>query len=260
MKIKEVIAYLDVVFHPEYQEEYDNSGFLVGNAEADYRGSLIALDLTPSLIDEAIRKKCNLIVTHHPCIFGNLKQITNEDTLGRMIIQLIKNGICAYAAHTNLDNLKNGVNGILCQKLGISNTHILKPISGHEDIGAGMIGYLEQTTDSDTFLKMVKTKLTLPFIRTNGMTKDKIRKVAVCGGAGSFLIPDAIKEEVDILLTGDLKYHDFQKADNKIILGDIGHYESEQFAKEIIYCTILEKFGKFACAITESNNGFTYYI
>lgn len=260
MKIKEVIAYLDVVFHPEYQEEYDNSGFLVGNAEASYSGSLVALDLTPSLIDEAIKKKCNLIVTHHPCIFGSLKRVTQEDTLGSMIIQLISNGICVYAAHTNLDNLKEGVNGILCKKLGIIDTRILRPMNGQENIGAGMIGYLEQPTDSDTFLKMVKKELNLPYIRTNGMEKESIRKVAVCGGAGNFLIHDAIECQADIMLTGDLKYHDYQKADNKIILADIGHYESEQFAKEIIYCTILEKFGKFACAITESDHGFTYYI
>lgn len=260
MKIKEVIAYLDVVFHPEYQEEYDNSGFLVGNAEANYNGSLIALDLTPSLIDEAIRKNCNLIVTHHPCIFGPIKRVTQEDTLGRMIIQLINNGICVYAAHTNLDNLKDGVNGILCNKLGIHNTRILRPINGFDNVGAGMIGILNTPTDSDSLLKTVKEKLNLPYIRTNGKKNEVVRTVAVCGGAGSFLINDAIEEKADILLTGDLKYHDFQKADNKIILADIGHYESEQFAKEIIYCTILEKFGKFACAISESSHGFTYYI
>lgn len=260
MKINEVIQYLDIVFHPEFQEEYDNSGFLVGDADNEYTGAIIAIDLTFDLIQEAIDQQCNLIVTHHPCIFGRIKRVTQENTLGQMIIKMIQNNICVYAAHTNLDNLKDGVNGILCQKLGIINTNILRPLNGHPEIGAGMIGCLANPIDSNQYLQQVKKTLNIPYIRTNGMERNAISKIAVCGGSGSFLTGDAIAAGADMLLTSDLKYHDFQNADNKIILADIGHYESEQYAKEIIYSKILEKFGKFACVISKSTHGYAHYI
>ena len=127
MLLSEIIQYLDSEFHPEYQEDYDNSGFLLGNPNDDCTGALVALDLTLAVIDEALAVGANLIVTHHPFIFSGIKRITPDYATGRSIITLIKNNIAVYAAHTNLDNLKNGINGILAFQLGLTDCHILRP-------------------------------------------------------------------------------------------------------------------------------------
>ncbi len=259
MKINDVIAYLDDRFHPEYQEDYDNAGFLVGDGSCEYKGALVALDLTPEVIAEAKRLGLNLIVTHHPVIFGGLKRVTDRSETGRMVMEMVRSGIAAYAAHTNLDNLPDGVNGILCEKLGLKNCRILKPMDVDPNLGAGMVGELEREMPAEDFLLMVKERLGLPWIRLSG-ERSVVRRVAVCGGAGSFLIADAVHAGADAFLTADLKYHDFQRPERRLLLADIGHYESEQFAKEIIYRAISEKFCNFACRISECQQSVVHYI
>ena len=274
MKIGEVIDYLDNQFVPALQESYDNSGFLVGDLEKEITGVLVALDVTPEVIEEAVEKGFNLIVSHHPLIFSGLKRITGRDSTGRMVTRLLQKEIAVYAAHTNLDNLPWGVNGILAQKLGMRDCRVLRPIknyargdAGAPAEGAGMIGSLPYPMPIMEFLEMVKKRLGLPFLRMSGnVTHDRtkavgsLRRLAICGGAGSFLIDDAKAADADIYLTGDLKYHDFQKADGKMILVDIGHYESEQFAKELICRVISEKFSNFACQISEKNKSYIQFI
>ena len=261
--INDVVAFLDATFRPELQEDYDNAGFLLGEASTPYHGSLVAIDLTPEVIDECIALDLNLIVTHHPFIFGGLKRITDRSEAGRMTMALIKNNISVYAAHTNLDNLPWGVNGILAEKLGMKNCRILRGVQDNS-IGAGMVGELSDPMTAEAFLQKVKTILGIPFIRTSQSitphSSSLIKKVAICGGAGSFLIPDAIAAHADLYLTADLKYHDFQRGEDRIILADAGHYETEQFAKEIIYRSISEKFCNFACRISERQFSIVHYI
>ena len=263
MKLKDVVDYLDETFHPEYQEDYDNAGFLLGDSQADYRGALVALDLTPTVIEEALKMgDVNLIVTHHPFIFRGVRRLTDADATGWMVGTLLRNGIAVYAAHTNLDNLVWGVNGALCDRLGLHNCRILKP-SAADDIGAGMVGELERPVAAKEFLLSVKQLLGLPSIRYAG-TRRTVRRVAVCGGAGAFLTGDALAAGADIFLTADLKYHDFQAVTRyqspTMLLADIGHYESEQFAKEIIYRAISKKFSNFACRISEKQGSLVSYI
>lgn len=263
--IGEVITFLDSVFHPELQEDYDNAGFLLGDSSTAYHGALVALDLTPEVIDEAIDKGLNLIVTHHPFIFTGLKRITDRTEAGRISIKLITNNMSVYAAHTNLDNLPWGVNGILAQKIGLQNCHILQLSSLNSkfstEIGAGMVGELPRETEVDKFLMMVKMLTGQPSIRTSRHDpKRKVKRVALCGGAGGFLIGDAIAAGADIFLTADLKYHDFQRAEGRIVIADAGHYETEQFAKEIISRTISEKFRNFAACISERQHAIVQYI
>ena len=264
MKIKEVIDYLDSVFHPELQEDYDNSGFLLGDGETEFRGALVALDLTEAVVDEVLETGVfNLIVTHHPFIFKGVKRITNNDETGRMVWKLIKNNIAVYAAHTNLDNLPWGVSGALGERLGLQNCHILQPLADKPDAGAGLVGELPEAEETDAFLLRVKQLLGLPTLRhsSNQATEhSSIQKVALCGGAGSFLIEEAMAAGADIYLTGDLKYHDFQRTDGRMVLADIGHYESEQFAKEIIFRAISEKFCNFAVRISERQGSIVQYI
>ena len=260
MKIEDVV---DDRFHPEYQEDYDNAGFLVGDGSAEYKGALVALDLTAEVVDEAKAAGLNLIVTHHPLIFGGLKSVTSRTATGRLVIDMVRSGIAAYAAHTNLDNMPDGVNGILCEKLGLRNTHILKLSTGNRELetelGAGMVGELEVETATDDFLLMVKHRLGLPCLRLSG-ERCTVRRVAVCGGSGSFLIADAMHAGADAYLTGDLKYHDFQRPEGRMLLADIGHYESEQFAREIISRAISEKFSNFACRISECQHSVVHYM
>ena len=257
--IADVVKYLDETFHPEYQEDYDNSGFLLGNGADEYRGALVALDLTDEVLAEAKAANVNLIVTHHPLIFNGVKRITDSNALGRLIMGLLQSHMAVYAAHTNLDNLYDGVNGILSSKLGLVDCRILKPSGNDVEVGAGMVGELAEPMDTDAFLLKVKQLTGLPTVRYAGGPR-QVRRVALCGGAGSFLIADAQAAGVDIYLTADLKYHDFQRATALMTLADIGHYESEQFAKEIISRAILKKFSNFACRISERQGSLVSYI
>ena len=262
MQLSEIIHFLDNEFHPEYQENYDNSGFLLGNPDTEYTGALVAIDLTPDVIHEAVSLHANLIVTHHPFIFSGIKRITPANATGRAIISLIKNDIAVYAAHTNLDNLKDGINGILAFQLGLTDCHILRPLqsASSPDIGAGMIGTLPYPMPTTSFLEQVKMTLGLPVLRVSDIVTPAVSRVAICGGAGSFLIDDAIRQQADIYLTGDMKYHDFQHAEGRITLADIGHYESEQFGKQLIYSVISKKFSNFACFISRQGKSFVSYI
>ncbi len=266
MKTCEVIKWLDATFHPEYQEDYDNAGFLLGDSASDYRGAMVALDLTPAVVDEAVRLGLSLIVTHHPFIFTGVKRLTDGSETGRMVMTLAKNDISVYAAHTNLDNLSWGVSGVLAQKLGLRNCHILKGMNGVQDgsIGAGMVGDLDEPVGVEDFLMRVKEMIGIPFVRVSQQTHHgpaaQVRRVALCGGSGAEFIGDALRAGADIYLTADLKYHDFQRTDGRMLLADIGHYESEQFAKDIIFRAISEKFSNFACRISETQQGILRYI
>lgn len=262
MLIADIIAYLDSQMHPEFQEDYDNAGFLLGDPSRECSGALVALDLTDAVVDEAIEKGTNLIVTHHPFIFGGVKRITPKNAVGRLIIKLIKNDLSVYAAHTNLDNLKEGVNGILAQVLGLTDCHILRQLQGQPspEVGAGMIGSLPYPLPTSAFLEQVKMSLGLPLLRVSDIAKPAVSRVAFCGGSGNFLIEDAVAQGADIYLTGDMKYHDFQRAEGRITLVDIGHFESEQFSKQLINSIISKKFSNFACLISERGRSFVNYI
>ena len=264
MKTREVIEWLDATFKPEYQEDYDNSGFLLGDSASDYKGALVALDLTPAVVDEAVVMGASLIVTHHPFIFTGVKRLTDGSESGRMVMQLVKNGISVYAAHTNLDNLPWGVNGVLAERFGLKNTRILKPFACDPNLGAGMVGELPEPMSVGEFLKKVKSLIGIPFVRVSSLTSHlslfTLKRVAICGGSGAEFIGDAMRAGADIYLTADLKYHDFQRTDGRMVLADIGHYESEQFAKEIIFRAISEKFSTFACRISDVQQGIVSYI
>ena len=262
MILSDIIQFLDSELHPEYQEDYDNAGFLLGDPAAECTGALVAVDLTPAVINEAAGLGANLIVTHHPFIFGGIRRITPNDTCGRMIYSLIRNNIAVYAAHTNLDNMKEGINGILADRMGLTDCHILRPLPSvpSGDVGAGMIGSLPYPIPTEAFLEQVKASLGLPMLRVSDIASPIVSRVAVCGGSGSFLIGDAIRQNADIYLTGDMKYHDFQRAEGCITLADIGHYESEQFGKEIFYSIISKKFSNFACFISRQGKSFVSYI
>ena len=350
MKIKEVIQYLETIAPSSYQESYDNAGLIVGNANWELAGTLICLDSTEAVIEEAIEKKCNLVIAHHPIVFKGLKRFNGKNYIERTVIKAIKADIAIYAIHTNLDNVyKNGVNAKIAERLGLKKTRILAPkkhlkklfafmpieLSGtvksalfkagagsvnektklsyttigvgtmgkqgaaiaklevhfpaaveHKivatlekmmpsnaitydilplenalnTIGSGMIGILPKSMNELAFLSFLKKAMHVSCIKHTSLLGKKIKTVAVCGGAGGFLLPKAIRQKADIFITADYKYHEFFDANEQLIIADIGHYESEQFTIELLYGLLTQKFRNFAVQITETNTNPVQYF
>jgi len=363
MLLKEIIAALEEFAPPALQESYDNCGLLVGNPAQSITGVLFCLDSTEAVIDEAIRKGCNLVVAHHPIIFSGLKKITGKNYIERTVIKAIRHEIAVYAIHTNLDNVKHGVNRKIADKLGLSNLRILAPRKdellklevfvpvehteairqsvfqaggGHignydecsfaipgagtfrpldganptlgatgtrhtesehnvsfivpcwlknrvhqamlqahpyeevahqwikldnvlQDVGSGMVGELNQEMETEAFFQVLKEKMRLQIIRHTKVVNHTVKRIAVCGGSGSFLLSDAIAAGADVLVTADFKYHQFFDADEKIVIADIGHFESEQFTIELLGDWFKQKFPTFASHLTAIDTNPVFY-
>ncbi len=357
MKLSEVISVIESFAPLAYQDSYDNAGLIAGDTSREIKKALITVDITEEVIDEAVNAGAGLIISHHPVIFNEVRKITGSTSAERILIRAIKNDLAIYSAHTNLDNIKEGVNLKICLKLGLSNPRILKPLTGelrklvtfvpsdhadnvrsalfssgagkigeyeqcsynlegmgtfkgseytspytgqkgklhfekevrietifpkvleskvisalinahpyeevaydiypldnpYDKAGMGMIGELQEEMDELSFFRKIKSVFNTKVIKHSKLRNKKIRKVAVCGGSGSKLIKDAIKARADIFITGDIKYHQFFEASDKIVIADIGHYESEQFTKEIFYELLKKKLPKFALHLSELN-------
>jgi len=265
MKIKELIAYLEEKVPLQYQEKYDNAGLIVGDAENELEDVLICLDSTEAVIDEAIARGCNVVIAHHPIIFSGIKKLTGKTYIGRTIIKAIRNNIAIYAMHTNLDNLlENGVSSRIAKRLGLKNISILDPKPEYAlkglDVGTGVIAYTREPIDELEFLKIVKTKMDSSCVRHTRLLNKKVHKVAICGGSCSFLLKAAMRIEADVFITSDFKYHEFFDADGKIVIADIGHFESEQFTIEIIHELITKKFSSFAAHLTKVRTNPINYL
>jgi len=362
MKLNKIIQCLEEWAPPIYQENYDNSGLMVGDKDSQINGCLICLDCTENVIEEAVNKKCNLIISHHPIIFGEFNSIDFSTWEGKVIGKAIKNNINIYSIHTNLDNVNDGVNKKICDLLGLLKTKILAPKTGFSnkleiyipeknknfflkkiyEIGGGHIGnykecsfqskgkgtfiptensnpsigninkkeivdeikleiffdkkikntilniiekyhpydevsyYITQTSNPskhvgsgmigkrkikfETLLNELKKKFNKNSIRHTKKIKNEITNIAVCGGSGSFLIGESIRNNAEVYITSDLKYHDYFKSNNKIVLIDIGHYESEQFTKELIFEYLSKKLINIALHLSNENTNPIKYF
>jgi dinuclear metal center YbgI/SA1388 family protein len=364
MIVKEVVDYLENVAPQSYQELYDNSGLITGNLHTTITGALITLDCTEAVVTEAIEKKCNLIIAHHPILFKGLKKLTGSNYVERTIIKAIKNDIAIYAIHTNLDNVHTGVNRKIAEKIGLRNLQILESKKGtlsklvvfipkenaesvvralheagagqignykncsfqvdgtgtfmpnqeanpfmgkadeqtfvdetrvelifpshleknilttlrkshpyeevayyvnhlvndNQEVGSGMVGELEHALEPIEFLRCLKNNMHLTVIRHTPLLKQPVKKVAICGGSGSFLLSKAIQAGADFFVTADFKYHEFFDAENRLTIADIGHYESEVFTKELLGELLTKKFPTFAVNFSGINtNPISYY-
>ena len=261
MKIRNIIQHLESVAPLEYQEEYDNSGLIAGDAEKDCAGILVSLDCMQEVVLEAVEKNCNFIVSHHPLIFRPIPSITPENGVGRTLIAAIQAGIAIYAMHTNLDNILSGVNARMADKLDLVNRKILLPKSVSPSIGSGLIGDFKQAISETQLMKDLKGLFGIPVIRHSPLTGKQVSRVALCGGAGSFLIPNALQAGADFFISADIKYHEFFNGEGKMVIADIGHFESEQFTVGLLHDVIHEKFPNFA--VLKSGvvtNPVNYYI
>ncbi len=260
-KILDISNALEEVAPLSLQESYDNAGLIIGDPSLEVIGILLCIDSTEAVIDEAIAKKCNLIIAHHPIIFQGLKKINSSHYVDKTVVKAIKNDIAIYASHTNLDNVLDGVNKKIAEKLKLTNTKILQSKTIDQNIGAGMIGKLTGEMNEKTFIEYVKEMMSLKAIRHSPFISRKIQNVAVCGGSGSFLIKQAIKTGADVFVSADIKYHDFFEANGQILLLDIGHYESERFTIEIFHQVLSEKFPNIALQFSAVNtNPINYSI
>jgi dinuclear metal center YbgI/SA1388 family protein len=260
MKITEILAVLETIAPPWLQESYDNSGLIVGDPEMEITGVLCCLDSTEAIVEEAVKKGCNLIVAHHPIVFKGLKRLNGANYVERTVIKAIRNNVAIYAIHTNLDNVfKNGVNSKIAEKLGLVHTRILAPKAGDIQTGAGLIGQLPSPVSEGVFLQQLKKNLNTPCVRHTALRQRDIRTVAVCGGAGSFLLSEALRQGADCFVSADFKYHEFFDAEDRLVIADVGHFESEQYTIELLFEVLQEKFPTFALHLTNLNTNPVFY-
>ncbi len=228
MKIKEVAEALERFAPLPLQESYDNAGLQIGLTDADASGVLLCLDVTEEIIEEAEREGCNLIIAHHPLLFRGLKCIADRNMVERCVRRAILARITIYAAHTNLDNAEGGVNFAIAERLGLQNVRFLQPLPNGKG-GSGVVGELPHPLDALDFLHLVKRQFQVAALQHNSIPSRPIKRVALCGGSGDFLLSDAIACEADAFLTGEMGYHQFFGYDNQILIAALGHYQSEQF-------------------------------
>jgi dinuclear metal center YbgI/SA1388 family protein len=364
MTVNEVTTILEQLAPLGYAEDFDNVGLLVGEAAMEVQGILVTLDTLENVVDEAIEKNCNLIVSFHPIIFKGLKKITGRNYVERTVLKAIKNDIAIYATHTALDNSIAGVNDKICNVLGLTNTRILIPkkeaikklvtyvplansdevktalfVAGagaignysncsfsmegtgsykanenanpakgtigtihyekeiqisvtysttvekqvlsalfehhpyeevayeittlenkDQQIGMGMIGEFETSMSEIDFLSYLKDKMNATVVRHSQLRNKEIKKVAVLGGSGAFAIGAAKAAGADVFVTADVKYHEFYQAEKQLVVADIGHFETEQFTKNLLVDYLTKKIPNFAIRLSESiTNPIKYF-
>ena len=223
------------------QESWDNAGLQVGLTETEVSGALLCLDVNEKIVDEAIQKGCNLVVSHHPLLFRGLKTISDLTDVQRTVMKAVQKGICVISMHTNMDNAKGGVNYKMAEKLGLRDVQFLAPkmVNGVES-GSGVIGELPEAQASDDFVLAVKKAFGVECAMCNELLRRPVRKVVLCGGAGDFLLDDALKAGADVFITGEMHYHQYFGYEQQIQICVIGHYQSEQYTAEI-FRDIIEK-------------------
>jgi len=262
MKIKDIVCALGQFAPLPLQDSFDNAGLQVGLTEAEVTGALLCLDVTEAVVDEAVALGYNLIISHHPLIFRGFKSLTGANYIERCVMKAIKHDIVVYSAHTNLDNAFNGVNFKMAEKIGLTDITFLEPKTDCEPLqaGAGVVGKLPTPEVDVDFLRRIKQVFQVGCVKHTALSNRMIRKVALCGGAGAFLMDEAIKAGADVFITGEIKYHDYFGHGEDIVLAEIGHYESEQYTKEIFNQLIRERFPEVPVRMTQVNTNPINYL
>jgi len=259
----QIAAVLEEMAPLHYQESYDNAGFCVGNPQTTVTAALLCVDVTEAVLDEAIAAGANLIISHHPVIFKGLKQLTGKTYTERIVEKALKNNLTLYAAHTNADSVRGGVSEAMADKLGLVNRRILDTRSGElvtTEAGFGMVGDLPRPLAAADFLQIVKKCFGTPCLRYSQPPGGDITRVAVCGGSGASLLPNAVAAGATAFVTADCKYHDFFDADQRLMLVDAGHYETEEDVLQIFYDCLTKKMPTFAVHFAKNkSNAVNYY-
>lgn len=258
IKAKDIIGAIEEFAPGHIQEDWDNSGLMIGDTEREVTSALLALDCTMDVVNEAIERGCGMIVTHHPLIFKGLKKIGVESQQEKMINKIIKNDIVVYSVHTNIDKVPEGVSGIMADKLNLGEREVLAK-SDQEGSGLGIVGNLREEMTSDDFISLVKKSFSLSVLKSSAPLQKCIKRVALCGGSGGSLISGAVKSGADVYISGDISYHNFFCEEGFMII-DIGHYESEIGVIDLLISIILKKFPTFAVLRSERSKNPIYYL
>ena len=248
------------------QEEWDNAGIQVGDPEAEVTGVLLCTDATEAVVSEAIDRGFNLVISHHPLIFRGLKKIMGRTPVERTVAMAIKHDITIYSAHTNMDSAWQGVSFRMADKIGMTGVTFLDDnrVDPYGDgdstqAGCGVIGDIEPMTAREV-LKRVKEAFEVGAVRYSGNADTMVTRVALCGGAGGFLLDKAVQLGAQLYVTADMRYHDFLDNSQRIVVADIGHYESEHFTKEIFLEIIQKKNPTFAVAFAKNETNQVNYL
>ena len=243
------------------QESWDNAGLQVGLTETEVSGALLCLDVNERIVDEAIRKGCNLIVSHHPLLFRGLKTISDLTDVQRTVRKAIQSNIAVISMHTNMDNARGGVNFRIAQKLGLENVAFFAPksVDGIE-AGSGVMGELAEAMAADDFILSVKKAFGVECAMCNELLRRPLKRVAICGGAGDFLLDEALKAGADTFITGEMHYHQYFGYEQQIQICVIGHYQSEQFTAEVFEEIIQSECPGVKTMIAETNTNPILYI
>ena len=259
MKVKDITAVIEEFAPLSIQESWDNSGLLIGSPDDEVTGVLVGFDCTPELVDEAVSKGCNMVVTHHPLIYKGVKRINSKDPVGAAIVKAVKAGVAVYAAHTTADKVIEGVSGAMAAKLGLQNVQILEPDA--DGSGLGCVGDFPRPMCAQSALEHVKNAFGLKVIRHSRLVTRPITRVAVMGGSGGSEIQAAMAAGAQLYITGDISYHNFFTPEGFMIM-DIGHFESEVGIVDIFLSKIRKIFPNFAVlksAVLERSNPVRYY-
>lgn len=266
VKIYQVVDALEQYAPLPLQEGYDNAGLQVGLTETvEVSGALLCLDVTEAVVDEAISKGCNLIVSHHPLIFRKLARVSDENYVQRTVMKAIKNDIVIVSMHTNMDAATGGVNFKIAEKLGLRNITFLdhpKEVDGVKG-GDGVIGEIGEPgkgVAADDLVLILKERFRVECVQCNQLLRRPIKRVALCGGAGAFLLDRAIGQRADAFITGEMSYHEYFGHEQEIQICTIGHYQSEQFTNEIFRDVILEQCSGIRCCLSEINTNPIIYL
>ncbi|MBP5777425.1 MAG: Nif3-like dinuclear metal center hexameric protein [Prevotella sp.] len=261
MKIKEVLSALERFAPLPLQESWDNAGLQVGLTETEVSGALLCLDVSEKIVDEAIAKGCNLIVSHHPLLFRGLKTISDLTDVQRTVRKAIQHEICVISMHTNMDNAQGGVNFRIAQKLGLQDIRFFAPktVDGIE-AGSGVMGLFPEPMAADDFIQKVKTTFGVACAMCNELLHRPVRKVAICGGAGDFLLDEAVKVGADAFITGEMHYHQYFGYEQQIQICVIGHYQSEQYTAELFRDIIERECPDVQTYIAETNTNPIFYV
>ena len=233
MILQDIINIIESVAPLSYQEDWDNSGLQVGDRNAEVNAALLTIDVTKSVVDEAIALGCDLIVSHHPLLFRGLKQITGSTPQERCVLKAIQHNIAIYSAHTSMDSWMHGVSGKMAEKLGVQDYHIL--VESQDNVGLGVIGQLSEPMSMQAFMAHVAKVFDiegagLRYVHGKG---EQVQKIAICGGAGADLVNEAIAQGADVYVSADFKYHEMQAVAGQIAVVDMDHWVSEHYTREI---------------------------
>lgn len=260
IKVKDIASVIEDFAPKDLQESYDNAGLQVGDPEMEVSAALLCLDVSEDVLDEALERHCNLIVSHHPLLFKGLKEVTGRTSTERIVIRAIRENVAIYSAHTNLDSAWEGVSHEIAHILNLKNIRVLEPNQENPATGLGVVGDLQPTPKLE-FLRNLKLAFKVKCLRYSSQSPQLVvRKAAICGGAGASLIDAAVASGADIIITGDVKYHDFTTYGLDIIIADIGHFESELCTKKIFSRIIREKYPDFVTYFAESESNPIKYM